>query len=135
MRQDIISKLAALVAYLQAQEVSPVYVGAVPASVKGAFCVLSDASEDFVQEDLKATDGSNTEWTLTVYGSTPEVMTPLIQKAWTALNRPGDVFNMGGYRAAYCRCASDSFTTELDSDGAEETRISYEMNVTITLYN
>jgi hypothetical protein len=134
MKQDIMSKLAALVEYLQAKNVKPVYVGAVPASIRGAFCVLSDASSTLMNDSLMDTDGSATEWTLSIYGGTPQEIVDLLDKAWAALNRPGETFKMGEYKVYYCRCTGDGFTTELVGDGAEETRFVYEMNVAINIY-
>ena len=134
MRQDIMSKLAALVDYLHDKQVKPVYVGAVPASVRGAFCVLSDASSELMNDSLMETDGSATEWTLNIYGGTPQEIVALLDKAWAALNRPGETFTMGDYKVYYCRCTGDGFSTELVGDGAEETRFVYEMNVGINIY-
>lgn len=134
MRQDILSKLAALVDYLNDKQVKPVYVGAVPASVRGALCVLSDASSELMNDSLMETDGSATEWTLNIYGGTPQEIVALLDKAWAALNRPGETFTMGDYKVYYCRCTGDGFTTELVGDGAEETRFAYEMTVNINIY-
>lgn len=134
MRQNIMSKLAALVDYLRDKQVKPVYVGAVPASVRGAFCVLSDASSELMNDSLMETDGSATEWTLGIYGGTPQEIVALLDKAWAALNRPGESFKIGDYNVYYCRCTGDGFTTELVGDGAEETRFVYEMNVAINIY-
>lgn len=134
MRQDIMAKLAALIDYLQEKGVKPVYVGAVPASVRGAFCVLSDASSELMNDSLMETDGSATEWTLGIYGETPQEIVDLLDKAWAALNRPGETFKMGEYKVYYCRCTGDGFTTELVGDGAEETRFAYEMTVNINIY-
>lgn len=134
MRQDIMSKLAALVDYLNDKQVKPVYVGAVPASVRGAFCVLSDASSEVMNDSLMETDGSATEWTLNIYGGTPQEIVALLDKAWAALNRPGESFQMGDFKVYYCRCIGDGFSTELIGDGAEETRFVYEMNVAINIY-
>lgn len=134
MRQNIMSKLAALVDYLRDKQVKPVYVGAVPTSVRGAFCVLSDASSELMNDSLMETDGSATEWTLNIYGDSPQEIVNLLDKAWEALNRPGETFKMGDYNVYYCRCTGDGFTTELVGDGAEETRFVYEMNVAINIY-
>lgn len=134
MKQDIMAKLAALIDYLQIKGVKPVYVGAVPASVRGAFCVLSDASSSLLNDSLMDTDGSSTEWTLNIYGGSPQEIVGLLDKAWAALNRPGETFKMGDYKVYYCRCIGDGFTTELVGDGAEETRFVYEMNVAINIY-
>lgn len=135
MRFDILHKLENLIEYLQQQGVSPVYAGLVPPTVRLPYAVVTDGSADIVQDDLLETDGSTIEWELLIYADTPAQLEPLVLSAWAALNRPGEVVEIGDDLASYCRVTGDGFATELRDEGGEVSRLTYNMTFQLNIYS
>lgn len=108
-----------------------VYWRLAPQNVKFPFCVLTKVSEVPNQDELTATAETEYTYQLDIYARTMLAAETVKEAACQLLNRPGEVFILGGYYVGYCRIDSIDDNTELEITGAEKTvsRITIEFKI------
>ena len=108
-----------------------VYWRLAPQNVKFPFCVLTKVSEVPNQDELTATAETEYTYQLDIYARTMLAAEAMKEAACPLLNRPGEVFTLGGYYVGYCRIDSIDDNTELEISGAEKTvsRITVEFKI------
>lgn len=108
--------LSALIAYLAA--LGKIYTARARQNIRPPFLVLNQVSAVPDQDELCGTGATSFEYQLDIYAADHVSAEPVVNAAFALLNRPGEVFTIGGWYVGNCRVTSIDDNTELEYTGS-----------------
>lgn len=122
MRKNLLAMLTPLGA---------VYWQLAPENAKYPFCVLTVASEVPTQDELNATAETEFVWRLDIYARNAADAEAKKETAFSLLNRPGELFELGAWHVGYCRIEAVWDNSELEMQGSERNIVRYTLEFKI----
>ena len=108
-----------------------IYWRVAPENAKYPFCVLTSVSEVPTQDELNATAETEFVFDLDIYARNAAEAEAKKEAAFSLLNRPGELFELGTWHVGYCRIEAVWDNSELEMQGSERNIVRYTLEFKI----